>query len=240
MKTLKFADEEQWLEARRGKITGSRISGFGGASALTKDSMLAALDEAGVEIPKAAKKEELQKLLSPETIAKIKLGGEKGIEFYELLAERIAIPADGENALDRGHRLEEEAIDRFMEETGKKVDKSLQLWIREDNENIAVSPDGQIGKTEACEVKCLKSALHIKAILTEAYPKEYEDQILQYFVVNDKLRKLYFIMYDPRMPRDFIYFTIERKDVQERVEEYLEYERQVLEQIAEAERLLTF
>jgi len=52
MKTIKFENEEEWLEARKGKITGTRL----------KDLIL-------------------------KRSTKPKLG------FYEIIAERIAIPA---------------------------------------------------------------------------------------------------------------------------------------------------
>ena len=158
----KYLNEQEWLEDRKGRITGSRLG-----------SLFSKRDKKPL----------------------------KG--FYELIAERVAIPADGENAMDRGKRLEVEGIERFEATTGKVVNKDLVLWVREDNENIAVSPDGYIGDTEAVEVKCLNSASHIEAFLTGDIPTEYEYQVLQYFIVNDNLQTLYFCFYDPRMPKDF-------------------------------------
>lgn len=199
MKTETFGDKDSWLEARRGRITGTRLG-----------SLLSKRDKKPL----------------------------KG--FYEVVAERVAIPRDGENVMDRGIRLEEEAVARFVAETGKKVNTDLVIWHRDDDKNIAISPDGFIGKTEAVEVKCLSSAAHIEAWLTKEVPSEYEHQVLQYFIVNDKLKTLFFIFYDPTMPKDLFWLTVERKGVQERVDEYLELERQVLTQIAEIEQKLTF
>ena len=142
--------------------------------------------------------------------------------------------------MDRGKRLEDEAIERFAKETGKKVNTDLVLWYRDDDENIAVSPDGYIGKTEAVECKCLSSARHIEAWLTQEIPDEYEYQVLQYFIVNDSLKTLHFVFYDPRMPKDFFYFTIHRKRLQRQIEEYLDLERRVLAEIAQIESKLTF
>ena len=71
MKILKYENIEEWLEARRGKITGTRL----------KDLIM-------------------------KRSSKHKIG------FYELIAERVAIPANDENVMDRGHRLEELALDR--------------------------------------------------------------------------------------------------------------------------------
>ncbi len=198
MKIIKFDDEQTWLEARKGKITGTRL----------KDLI-------------------------------VKRGSKKKIGFYELIAERVALPPNEENVMDRGKRLEEYAIERFEQDTEKKVNKDLVIWQREDNEYIAISPDGYIGKTEAVEVKCLSSARHIEAWLTKEIPSEYEEQVLQYFIVNDSLKKLYFVFYDPRMPKDFFHFTVNKTDVQDKVSEYFELEKEVLKEIEEIENELT-
>ena len=170
----------------------------------------------------------------------LKRGTKPKIGFYEIIAERVALPASEENAMDRGKRLEDYAIERFNEETGKKAKRELVLWFREDDENIAISPDGSIGDTEAVEIKCLNSARHIEAWITKEIPNEFEGQVLQYFIVNDSLKKLYFIFYDPRMPKDLFWIEVQRKDVEEKVKEYLELERDVLKRIAEIENQLTF
>lgn len=177
-----------------------------------------------------------------------KRGGGRKIGFYEIIAERIAIPASGENPMDRGTRLEDDAIARFIEETGKKVKNELVIWSREDEENIAISPDGFIEKktkkgvviTEAVECKCLASARHLEAFLTQKIPSDYEMQVLQYFIVNEDLQTLHFVFYDPRMPRDFFWIDVTRKSVKEKVDEYLEIERQALIEITAIENQLTF
>lgn len=199
MKTQNFETREEWLEARLGRITGTRAG-----------SLLSKRDKKPLKA------------------------------FYELIAERVAIPHDGENVMDRGLRLEDEAIERFKEVTGKKVNTDLVICYRDDDANIAYSPDGLIGKTEDVEVKCLNSAAHIEALLTKEVPSEYEAQITQGFVVNDKLKTRYMVFYDPRMPKDFFYLTISRNDVQDRITEFLEMEREILRKVAEIEIALTF
>lgn len=170
----------------------------------------------------------------------VKRGTKPKIGFYEIIAERVALPANEENAMDRGKRLEQYAVERFQEETKKKVNTELVLWCRDDEENIAVSPDGWIGKTEAVEVKCLNSARHIEAWLTREIPSDFEGQVLQYFIVNEELKKLYFVFYDPRMPKDLFWLEVKREEVQEKVEQYLELERETLKRIEEIEKELTF
>lgn len=203
MKLLRFNNREDWLDARKGKIMGTKAG-----------SLLSKRD---------------QKPL-------------KG--YYELIAERVAIPHDGENVMDRGLRLEEEALDKFQKQTGKKVEKAtddnLMVCVREDFPDIGYSPDGLIGKTEDVEVKCLNSAAHIEAYLTKGIPSEYRSQIIQGFVVNDKLKTRYMVFYDPRMPVDMFFLTLDRKDFKEEIEEYLELEKSVLEEVERITNDLTF
>lgn len=199
MKTLKFENREDWMFARRGKITGSRL----------KDIV-------------------------------VKRGTGKKIGYYELIAERLATEPEGENPMERGTRLEPEALERFVKEAKKKVNTDLVIWTRDDNESIAISPDGVISDTEAVEAKCLSSARHIEAFLTQEIPSEYEMQVYQYFIVNDTLTTLYLAFYDPRLPcKDFFYLTINRKDIQASVDEYLEYQRKTLEEVNEIVLKLT-
>lgn len=201
MKIIKFEDQESWLEARKTKITGSRL---------------------GNVTPKER-------------------GTGKKIGFYELIAERLAISRTAEKPMDRGHRLEEEAMERFSKETGKKVDPSLVMWVRDDNESIAISPDGVCPKNEAVEVKCLESARHIETYLKQEVPKEYKDQIVQYFVVNDKLKTLYMVFYDPSlMYKDFFFLTISREDIEEDIEGTLLYEKTLLEEVNRIVNELSF
>jgi len=169
----------------------------------------------------------------------VKRGTGKKKGYYELIAERIAVPADDENPMDRGTRLEEEALARFEQETKKKVDTSLIVWQSDEDKNIILSPDGVISEYEAVEVKCLCSASHIEAWLTQEIPSEYKDQALQYFVVNPSLEKLYFTFYDPRIPaKDFFIIEIGRDE--EKVQEYLAYEKSVMQEIDEIVLGLTF
>ena len=171
----------------------------------------------------------------------ISLKGSVKKGFWKLVAERLSLPADDENAMERGIRLEEEAIKEFEKETGKKVDNSLIIWVSDENDSIAVSPDGIIGKTEALEIKCLNSASHIEALLTQELPDEYEFQVLQYFIVNPKLKTPYFGFYDPRvLAKPFFYFTINRKDKEKEIEFYKKEQLEILKKVEEIVLKLTF
>lgn len=256
MNILKFSDRLFWLGSREGKITGTRAGNLVGASP-TKEMMLEILKEGGIEAPKTAKKDDLEKLLTPGAREMLMKRIQKKLGYYELIAERLGVPADGEFPMERGARLEKEAIEHFREKTGKEVEDSLVIWERNEQPAIAVSPDGYvipkegIKVTEAIEVKCLKSSLHIKAYIENKIPEEYEDQALQYFVVNDDLEILHFILYDPRFDMfngnderkvilDYLAFKIERKDVQEEVERRLEIQKFILSGVDEFVNSITF
>lgn len=193
MKIETYDDRWSWLEARRGKITGSRLG--------------------DIYSPKGLKK----------------------IGFYEVIAERLGISGDSEPPMERGVRLENEALDAFEAETGKKLDRSKAIWLREDNESIAVSPDASTeNKKEAVEVKCLASARHIEALITQKIPDDYKFQRLQYFIVNEELEALHFAFYDPRLyAKPFFILTTTRAEVQDDIIQYLAYQRDVLTEIDE-------
>lgn len=220
-----YSDNDAWLEARRGKVTGTRL----------KDIV-------------------------------VKRGTKPKKGFYELIAERIAIPRDpNESRMDRGHTLEAEAVARLAQETGLPfVQVDNELWARDDNADIAYSPDGytvpdparedcehaandklcaRCGKIDtACEIKCLNSASHIEGFITREVPSEYIEQTRQAFAVNDDLQTLYFAMYDPSLPPtcDFFYIIITREEVAEEVAYLLDYQRQTLSDIEAWVGKLTF
>lgn len=200
MKTIKFEDRDEWLSARKTKITGSRL----------KDIY-------------AVRKERKQ-------------------GFWELLAERLEIGDDeSDNPMQRGTDLESDAIKAFEEYEGKTVNTDLVIWMRDDDDSIAISPDGYIGETEAVECKCLASARHLQAWFEQEVPKEYWLQVIQYFIVNEKLEQLHFVMYDPRIPqKPYFKFTIVRDEVAEDIETYLEYQRKVLKEVNELANQLSF
>lgn len=190
MITREFKTREEWLNARIGRITGSKVS---------------------------------------EILTKKGNSIKKGV--YQLIADRIAVKdVSGLTPLERGVQFEKDAIERFTTETGIEVDTRLLMWFRDDDESIAYSPDGVISDEEAVEVKCLSSANHVEAMITRKVPKEYEDQIIQAFVVNEKLKKIYMVFFDPRMTvNDFFYIEVLRDD--KKVAKYIEEEKKVMEYV---------
>ena len=159
------------------------------------------------------------------------------IGFYKLIAELLATPDGYLDPMERGSALESEAVALFAKLNQKEVITDQVIWTRDDNENVAISPDGYMEDgfviSEAVEIKCLSSERHLQAIIENKLPEEYEFQVLQYFIVNDDLETLYFFMYDPRLPDtcDYKCFKVTRAEKQEEVDLYLAQQKKLLEQV---------
>lgn len=145
--------------------------------------------------------------------------------FYEILAERLSVaePDDPEKAMDRGVRLESEAIAAFEKKSGKKV-MPVGFIQADFDKNVGCSPDGLIKKgkkyTESVEIKCLSSANHVRAWIENQVPEDHMPQIIQAFIVNEDLKTMWFVMYDPRISvKPLIIFSVERKDIEGKIEE---------------------
>ena len=172
--------------------------------------------------------------------------------FWTLLAEKLAIQADGEPPMDRGTRLENEAITIAADKLGIEFDLDPGFWISDVSPDIAVSPDAaEPGDkpTYDAEAKCLSSANHLKyvikdiqAIKKEDYrpfnsvPSEYREQIVQRFIVNENLKTDYFVLYDDRVAVERLshhVITVHRGTILEEIETQKQYELDTIKLIDE-------
>ncbi len=253
MKVIKLQqNSEEWLEFRKGKSGGSEFKNLWIPGLPLKAKIIERLERENPLSPedKRCTVQELAGMLEPSELAELKLEAEPKKHFYEIVADRVARPVtpnDYEDRLNgepftmmaRGHILEPEAIAAFEEKTGKKVDEDSVVWVSDYDENAYVSPDGAItdkdGKVrEACEVKCLSSAEVIKCFDEHCYPKEYESQVLKYFMVNEDLETLHFIIFTDLIPGlELQVFDINRNDVEERLAEARAFEKASLKRIDE-------
>ena len=243
-------NSEEWLEFRKGKSGGSEFKNIWIPGLPTKTKILEKLEKYS-PLGAADKKlsvRELADMLEPEELVDLKLESEPKKHFYEIVADRVARPITPNDYLDRlegqpfsmmarGHILEPEAIAAFEAKTGKKVDSESVVWVSDYDENAYVSPDGCItnkdGKVrEACEVKCLSSAEVVKVYADQQYPKEYEPQVLKYFMVNDDLEVLHFIVYTDVIPGlELQVFDIKRSDIEDRLTEAKAFEKEILKRV---------
>lgn len=156
--------------------------------------------------------------------------------IYEIIAERLIVGVengDYENPMERGSRLEPEAIAQFEFQTGLKVD-TTGFCESDVNHLIAQSPDGLIGETEAIEVKCPGGKNYVKAWITNQIPEEYAWQVAQYFIVNEKLEKLYFVLYHPDISVHPMHIMeITRAELEKEINVALNAQHKFLEEVDE-------
>lgn len=180
--------------------------------------------------------------------------------FWDLLAQKLSIAKDGEPEIDRGHRLENEALTLTMSIIDKPLNLDPGMWISDFDKDVSVSPDSAepVDKPIYCaEAKCLDSKNHLKYSVIDKIargelppmldynydenyiginyvPKEHQHQVIQYFVVNEDLQTLYFTLYDDRIAYENLthhIITVERKDIEEKILEQKQIEINVLSEI---------
>jgi len=137
--------------------------------------------------------------------------------LYEVIANRLILGVDSdtdyENPMDRGSRFELE----------KNVSIERVGFIENDeNPIISNSPDGYVKDTDdkiAIEIKCPLGKNYVKLWLTNKVPEEYLYQVFQYFIVNPKLEKLYFVGYHPQIQVHPLHIIeVFRKDILQEIE----------------------
>ena len=196
-------NSELWHEFRKGKITGTSLGQLWQARQYTKDDIVQLLNARKAEFKKSLKKSELEELLTDEDKAVLASNADKKLEFYSIIAEQLATAPDNEERMDRGHRLEDVAAERFARDFKKNLEV-VGCCVSDTDPRIINSPDRLVRPkklgvyTEAVEIKCLSPARHLQVIIENEVPEEFFTQKVQYFVVNEKLKKLYFVFYDDR------------------------------------------
>lgn len=188
--------------------------------------------------------------------------------FFAILAERVARPMTPNDYADmmpegatfswavRGHILEPVAAKAFEEKYGKKLEEG-KVWASDKTFDSYVSPDrvirGEDGEIrEAVEIKCLSSEKVLKVWWDKKHleegqsdfwaipSNEYKAQVLKYFIVNDKLGKLYWVVYTDLIPQlELQVLEINRLDVINWIEDARAVENSYLKELENAEKALT-
>lgn len=266
---------EAWLNERLGRITGTKSGSLALDHYQQTDTkkIIKYRDKALKQSKEATSKEETEKHfqtalkydeLLTETEAKNKRL-KVGIDFWKFLAETMAEQPNGENPMERGHRLEPENIQLTLQQLGYKQEDCTTdcgIWESDEDPRIACSPDAHQASenpTWAIECKSLGSAHHLQTVIPwmihsqrirqreipenladaaaqvlpatatslkatnmDFIPDAYKAQVLQYFVVCDTLKTLYFSMYDPRVYGDARHqiIPINRESIQPLITEH--------------------
>src|ERR1039458_3877740 len=119
---------DEWLELRRGKVMGSIAQDVIPKEPL-KGEMEKALENRGMEFIQIEDglpitTELRRKILPLEDRLELGRREDHKVGFYQLVADLMGITTDDEDRMERGHRLEDEACQKFTEQLDKKVIKA--------------------------------------------------------------------------------------------------------------------
>ena len=238
---MKILDLEQrsqeWLDFHEGRISGSSAKDYSSVRYIPKVELVEFAESKGYEFPKNLTMDNIRAMLTEDELNELYANVQINDSIYKLIAQRIAKPINSNDYADRipegatysamlrGQILEDEARELISEKLGKKIIPG-RVWQSEVNEYMICSPDGEIvdetsDVLEAVEIKCLDSWKVVKAYYEKRPPLEYEAQIIQYFLVNENLQKLYFCIYsdvftNPELGLQI--FELKREDYQEKIE----------------------
>nr|DAI70434.1 MAG TPA: Exonuclease [Caudoviricetes sp.] len=174
-------DTDAWLQERIGRITGTKS----GSLAMehypkTDTKKLTEYRNKALEQSKTAKtqaKSDEYFLKAQDYDTRILEAEAKnkrlkvGIDFWKFLSETMAEQPDGENPMERGHRLEPENIQLTLQQLGYQQEDCITdcgIWESDEDPRIACSPDAYQAAPEpkwAIECKSLGSAYHLQAVI---------------------------------------------------------------------------
>ena len=238
---MKILDLEQrsqeWLDFHEGRISGSSAKDYSSVRYIPKAELVEFAESKGYEFPKNLTMDNIKAMLTEDELNELYANVQINDSIYKLIAQRIAKPINPNDYADRipegatysamlrGQILEEEARELISEKLGKQIIPG-RVWQSEENEYMICSPDGEIvddtGKvSEAIEIKCLDSWKVVKAYYEKHPPLDYEAQIIQYFLVNENLQKLYFCIYSDVFTNPDLglqIFELKREDYREKIE----------------------
>lgn len=254
---MKILDLEQrsqeWLDFHEGRISGSSAKDYSSVRYIPKAELVEFAESKGYEFPKNLTMDNIRAMLTEDELNELYANVQINDSIYKLIAQRIAKPINPNDyalpegatysAMLRGQILEDEARELISEKLGKNIIPG-RVWQSEENEYMICSPDGEFeDETEAVEIKCLDSWKVVKAYYEKHPPSEYKPQILQYFVVNDKLKKLYFCIYSDVFSNPDLglqIFELNREDYKEEIEIVKRVENATLELVEKEVQKLMF
>lgn len=167
-------DTEVWLDARIGKITGTKAGTLALEHYAQKDvaKLEAMADKAKTEEKAEEYREKARQAKRDNERLKVNL------DFWQFLADMIAEQPDGEPPMERGHRLENTNIMMACEKfdiSPDVVEFDTGMWVSDVDDRIAVSPDAHAkprifnglehNPTFAFEAKSLGTKYHLQTVV---------------------------------------------------------------------------
>ena len=145
--------------------------------------------------------------------------------------------------MQRGNDEEQFALKQYREQTGKKME-SFGLCLHDKYDWLGLSPDGFTKNLKhGAEVKAPNTDTLVGYLRAGVIPKEYYWQVVQYFIVNEKLETLDFLPYDPRIKLNklqLVPIRVTRKELQKDIDKAMERLLKFREKWMEEQEKLTF
>lgn len=180
-------DTEAWLDARIGKITGTKAGTLALEHYAQKDvaKLEAMADKAKTEEKAEEYREKARQAKRDNERLKVSL------DFWQFLADMIAEQPDGEPPMERGHRLENTNIMMACEKLDISTDVvefDTGMWVSDVDDRIAVSPDAhakpqidinglEYNPTFAFEAKSLGTKYHLQTVVPfRVFQMLYDDE----------------------------------------------------------------
>lgn len=124
--------------------------------------------------------------------------------MYRLISERMTEPQIDDinvKSIQRGKEIEPVARRAVIEETGLNFVET-GLLVSEWATDFALSPDAiyeEGGKVVGgLEIKCPDSKKHVEYLINGGLPKEYAEQVMAPFILDDTIQWWYFASFDDR------------------------------------------
>lgn len=167
-------DTQAWLDARIGKITGTKAGTLALEHYTQKDvaKLEAMADKAKTEEKAKEYRSKAEQAKRDNERLKVNL------DFWQFLADMIAEQPDGEPPMERGHRLENTNIMMACEKfdiSPDVVEFDTGMWVSDVDDRIAVSPDAHAkpinglglehNPTFAFEAKSLGTKYHLQTVV---------------------------------------------------------------------------
>lgn len=181
----------QWLDARCGKITASRICDL--MKVLTKASKNGKAGDAAA--PRLA-------------------------YSIDLIAERLSGRSEDHYVspeMEWGSHFEDQARTAYELERSVMAEK-VGFILHPTLDFAGASPDSLIGNDGGIEIKCPKTTTHIKWILAGEVPEEHQEQCLWNMACAESTW-WDFVSYDPRLPDGLKLFIVRMNRDSERIAE---------------------
>lgn len=228
----KYETLDEWLADRKNRVGGSGLGDIYSPKIASKKELTAALEKHKIEFKKSGTIAELEDLLPDTAKAELFQSAPKKMAVYQLIADRMAMPPEAyQDPRDYGHENEAAAIAALSEKTDIEFNTDLVMWISEEDEHMAFSPDGYTtDEVKAAEAKCLEAKKHIKVLIENRIPDDYYEQSIQPFIVNPKLEELYFAFYNKYVTaRPLHVITVKREDVATDIQMLKDYQIAIMD-----------